>query len=59
MEIKTVELPWTMTTNELAQDLLTKLSNALYERENNKIEICFSIKEVQMIEEWINFILKL
>lgn len=42
-----------MELNELAQDLLTKLSNSLYERESNKIEICFSIKEIQLVENWL------
>lgn len=46
-----------MDINRLAQDLLTKLSNSLYERDTNKVDICFSVKEVQLVESWLHCIL--
>lgn len=40
--------------NLKAIELLNNIANSVYERENNGVNLCFSIKEVKVVEEWLN-----
>lgn len=41
-----------MDLNSKAKQLLEKIANSVHERENANL-LCFSVSEVQLVEQWL------